>query len=210
MIETLLAVFAKYWEPGQVKTRLAASVGNERAAAYYRKFLATTLRRFESVADTRMVVFTPANRRDEFAALAGAAWELMPQGCGNLGERMRTFLEATLNRIARRVVILGADSPTLPLEYVQEALGRLATHSVVLGPSEDGGYYLLGASGAVPPIFNNMPWSDSTLLEATLDRLCQRDVASHLLGTWYDVDDAESLARYLAAERADVGQAKQR
>ncbi|RIK77526.1 MAG: glycosyltransferase [Planctomycetota bacterium] len=210
MIETLLAVFAKYWEPGQVKTRLAASVGNERAAAYYRKFLATTLRRFESVADTRMVVFTPANRRDDFTALAGPAWELMPQCDGDLGNRLRSFLEATLNRVARRVVILGADSPTLPLEYVQEALGRLATHSVVLGPSEDGGYYLLGASGAVPPIFDNMPWSDSTLLEATLDRLCQRDVASHLLGTWYDVDDAESLARYLAAERADVGQAKQR
>lgn len=200
MIETLLAVFAKYWEPGQVKTRLAASVGEERAAAYYREFLATTLRRFESIADSRTVAFTPANRRDEFAALAGPAWELMPQGCGNLGERMRTFLEATLNRVARRVVILGADSPTLPVEYVDEAIDQLVTHSVVLGPSEDGGYYLLGVSNDVPPIFDAMPWSEPVLCAATLARLSQYPISVHLLSKWYDVDDEETFKRYAAEQ----------
>lgn len=198
MIETLLAVFAKYWEPGKVKTRLAASVGDARAAAYYREFLTTTLRRFGSIADSRMVVFTPEQRREEFAALAVPTWALMPQSNGDLGERLRTFLETTLNRVARRVVILGADSPTLPVEYVREAFDRLATHSVVLGPSEDGGYYLLGASGTVPPIFADMPWSQPTLLEATLDRLSQHRIAPHMLAKWHDIDDAESLERHLA------------
>lgn len=210
MIDTLLAVFAKYWEPGNVKTRLAASVGSFRATAYYRGFLTTTLRRFESIADSRVVVFTPASRREEFAVLAGFAWELTPQSDGDLGERLRAFLESMLNRVARRVVILGADSPTLPVEYVQNAFDRLASHSVVLGPSEDGGYYLLGASGAVPAIFDNMPWSQPTLLDATLDRLAQHGVAPHLLAKWHDIDDAESLARYLSAKTAKLGQAERR
>ncbi len=198
MTETLLAVFAKHWTPGKVKTRLAASFGEERAAAYYREFLTTTLRRFDGVGDVRTIVFTPALSRKEFAALAGATWQLTPQSEGDLGARLSAFLEATLGKLARRVVILGADSPTLPVEYVREAFERLESHPVVLGPSEDGGYYLLGASGVVPPIFDGMPWSESTLFAATLERLASRGVAAHQLPPWYDIDDVASLDRYLA------------
>ncbi|MEX2185590.1 MAG: TIGR04282 family arsenosugar biosynthesis glycosyltransferase [Pirellulales bacterium] len=198
MTETLLAVFAKHWTPGGVKTRLAASVGETQAANYYRDFLATTLRRFEAVADVRAVVFTPEARREEFAALSGQSWQLIPQADGDLGQRLAAFLAAALLKIARRVVILGADSPTLPFEYVQEAFGRLDSNPVVLGPSGDGGYYLLGVSGAVPPIFDHMPWSEPALLAATLERLAANGIAAHQLPPWYDIDDADDLKRYLA------------
>jgi hypothetical protein len=197
MIDTLLAVFAKYWQPGDVKTRLAVAVGDHQAAAYYREFLATTLRRFADVGEGRAVVYTPQSRRNEFAALAGSRWWLLPQAGGDLGQRLAAFLATALATIARRVVIVGADSPTLPVEYVREAFDQLATHPVVLGPSEDGGYYLVGASGAVPPIFDVMPWSEPTLLEATLARLAEHGICPHLLPAWYDVDDAESLSRHL-------------
>lgn len=201
--ETLLAVFAKYWTPGEVKTRLAASIGADRAAAYYREFFAATLRRFGAVADVRTLVFTPDSRRDEFAALAGPAWRLVPQATGDLGARLDAFLAAALDKLARRVVILGADSPTLPVEYVREAFAHLKSQPVVLGPSDDGGYYLVGASGRVPPIFDDMPWSRPTLLAATLERLASCGIDAHMLPPWYDVDDAASLGRYLCERDAE-------
>ena len=199
MTETLLAVFAKHWTPGQVKTRLADSIGAEQAALHYRQFLATTLRRFADIAEERMVVFSPADRREDFAALCGVAWQLVPQGEGDLGARMAAFLGAMLDKTARRIVILGADSPDLPVDFVRQAFAALESSSVVLGPSDDGGYYLLGARGTPPPIFDHMPWSQPTLLAATTTRLAEHRIAAHLLPLWYDIDDEASLRRYLAS-----------
>ncbi len=123
------------------------------ASLLYRRFLVTLLRRFDHVAQRRVLAYTPPERRAEFALVASDAWTLDAQVSGDLGKRMQHYFAEAFRRGADRVVLIGSDSPTLPLEYVTGAFQLLDTFPVVLGPSADGGYYLVGAAGEVPPIF---------------------------------------------------------
>lgn len=198
----LFGVFAKYWQPGAVKTRLAATVGPEAAASLHRAFLATVLQRFRSLAATRILCFAPADRTEEFARLAGADWQLQPQSAGDLGERMASFFRTSFERGCERVVLIGSDSPTLPVACVRQAYELLATHRVVLGPSDDGGYYLIGTSENVPLIFQNIPWSGPLVLAETLRRLEFARIPVAQLPPWYDVDDFEDLRRLAVELRA--------
>jgi hypothetical protein len=96
-------------------------------------------------------------------------------------------------QVAERVVLIGADSPDLPLHLIDEALAALADHDVVLGPSADGGYYLIGVARRVPPIFENMAWSTQEVWPQTTARLRAAGIAWHELPSWYDVDDGDGL-----------------
>jgi rSAM/selenodomain-associated transferase 1 len=199
----ILGLFAKYWEPGAVKTRLAASIGPEAASRLYRTFLETLLARFATVADRRIVVFTPDDRQPGFAALVPLAWELWPQGTGDLGQRMRGFLQAARNQAARRIVLIGSDSPDLPGEYLELAFRHLQTHRVVVGPSVDGGYYLIGVSGTIPDVFSEIPWSTPDVFRQTERRLQELGLPYAVLPRWYDVDELQDLRRMsLALQQA--------
>ena len=195
MTVTQLGVFAKYWQPGKVKTRLAASVGDEAASELYRQFLLTTLTRFAGVAERQVLGFTPPDRRGEFAALAGERWTLWSQGEGDLGVRMRAYFQAALNGGATRVVLIGSDSPSLPIQYAQKAFDLLAEKPVVLGPARDGGYYLLGMAGEVAPVFDDIAWSTSRVWTQTIEQLEHHGIAYHVLPQWYDIDHADDLER---------------
>ncbi len=195
-------LFAKYWLPGQVKTRLAASEGPHRAAELYEAFLRTSLRRFAKVPAQRVLAFTPRDRRDDFAALAGVAWQLQPQSEGDLGGRMHDYFAAALAAGFQEVLLVGSDSPTLPLKLIDRAFAALRHHDVVLGPSTDGGYYLAGAARRVPDIFDGIDWSTSQVLPQTMDRLRAADIGCHVLEPWYDVDDRAALDR-LSVELSD-------
>ncbi len=190
-----LGVFAKFWQPGAVKTRLAASVGNERAAEIYHEFLTTTLARFGHLADRRVIGFTPAERQAEFAQLAGSDWSLRPQADGDLGGRMHTYFEQSFADGVERVVLIGSDSPTLPVEFIEQAFELLAQKQVVLGPTEDGGYYLVGISGSIRPIFEEIPWSTPDVWKTTVAQLNQHSIDYAELPLWYDIDDEEDLKR---------------
>lgn len=188
-------VFAKYWRPGAVKTRLGEAIGNERASELYRIFLATTCRRFEAIGDRRVLAFTPAERRADFEGLAGQVWVTESQSSGDLGCRMRDYFAAAFEKGADRVVLIGSDTPTLPLGFVEQAFELLAEHPVVLGPSDDGGYYLVGASGDVPPIFSGITWSSPDVWSQTTRLLDKACCAFGTLPQWYDVDDQGTLDR---------------
>jgi rSAM/selenodomain-associated transferase 1 len=201
-----LGVFAKYWQPGQVKTRLAATLGLETASRFYLACLRTLLGRMAYAASRRVLAFWPPQREDEFRELARSEWTLQPQAEGDLGRRMQAYFEHALDARARRVVLLGSDSPTLPLEFVGDAFRRLETARVVLGPSADGGYYLLGISGDMPPIFENIAWSTPAVWRETVSRLQSAGVPYDTLPEWYDVDEPDDLARLqseLTAPQAD-------
>lgn len=185
-------MFAKYWQPGKVKSRLAASIGPDRAASVQRLFVETLARRFGAVADQRQLVYSPADKRDEFRRTIGRQWDLEEQSAGDLGERMRRFFAAGLAR-AERVVLIGSDSPDLPLEYLREAFAVLTTHDVVLGPAADGGYYLIGAARRVPPVFDGIAWSTPDVWPQTTRQLQAAGITWHALPQWYDVDDKPSL-----------------
>ena len=107
-----------------------------------------------------------------------------------------------------RVVIIGSDSPTLPVEYIEQAFDALARAPVVLGPARDGGYYLIGlATGVLPPIFSDMPWSQPTLFNATRQRLSDAEIPLSVLPEWFDVDQLADW-REVAVE-SSVGDEKE-
>ncbi|HEV2948206.1 MAG TPA: TIGR04282 family arsenosugar biosynthesis glycosyltransferase [Gemmataceae bacterium] len=136
--------------------------------------------------------------------MAGDRFELTAQPEGDLGRRMADFFESVFQRGADQAVLLGTDSPTLPLSYISSAFEQLEDVDLVLGPATDGGYYLIGLSGSIPSIFQNMNWSRPSVLADTIDRLRGSSYRLGLLPAWYDVDtldDWQMLRGHLSALR---------
>ncbi|HEY8504301.1 MAG TPA: TIGR04282 family arsenosugar biosynthesis glycosyltransferase [Gemmataceae bacterium] len=200
-----LGVFAKRPDPGRVKTRLAERTSPEWAAAVARAFLLDTLDRAAGARARRFVVFDPPDAGPFFAGLAAGRFRPVPQGEGDLGERMARFCDGRFAEGAARVVLVGTDSPSLPTEWVEQAFAELDRADVVLGPATDGGYYLLGLSRPAP-IFRGMAWSRPDVLLRTVQRLPPPEWRVRLLPPWYDIDtweDWEMFRGHLAGlERA--------
>jgi len=201
-------MFAKYWEPGAVKTRLAAHVGEQAAASLHQHFVATLISRLAGHGDTRQLCYWPPAAENAFKQAAGSNWSLAVQSAGDLGARMEGFFQAAFNNGASRVVLVGSDSPSLPVSYIEQAFELLKDHPVVLGPAEDGGYYLIGASLATPPVFNDIAWSSGDVWRQTTARLEAAGIAYASLPAWYDVDLWPDLQRLLNdLQRNDISPA---
>lgn len=195
-----LVVLAKHWQPGKAKTRLAAQIGPAAAADVCRAMLEATLLRLDGVAAVRTIHFAPADREAAFTALVrelGLDWRLQPQSAGDLGARMRRAIEAQQERGAQRVVLVGSDSPTVARSDVDRAFALLTAHDVVLGPTADGGYWLLGVAGAVPPLFDGIAWSTPRVWPQTIRRLRDRGLRWTQLERRGDVDRLPDLVRLL-------------
>jgi rSAM/selenodomain-associated transferase 1 len=198
-----LGVFAKRPAPGAVKTRLAAEASPEWAAEVAAAFLHDVLDRLAAVEARRVLAFAPPDALPYFAEAARERFALTPQSDGDLGRRMASFFQEQFAAGADRVVLVGTDSPTLPAALIYEAFYQLGRAEVVLGPAADGGYYLIGCSRIVPPIFEGIAWGGPDVLRDTIARL---PAACHLalLLPWYDVDtlaDWFALRGHLAAMR---------
>ena len=217
----VLGVLAKQPLPGLVKTRLAAETSPQWAARVSAAFLTDSLDRLAGIDAHRILVYAPREAEEFFSGLARGRFTLMPQAEGDLGQRMAAFFfgagvpklefgnETNFRNEARgsaiKAVLVGLDSPTLPLSYIEEAFAKLEQADVILGPATDGGYYLLGCAGRVPPIFENITWSGPTVLEETVTLLKRIEWRLELLPPWYDVDtweDWRMLQGHLAAMRA--------
>ena len=202
-----LGIFAKYWTPGDVKTRLGHDIGMDAASELYRVMLETTVHRFSDAGDQRTIVFSPPSEREAFTGISGSRWQCEPQAEGDLGERMRQFATRAVNAVAGRVVMLGTDCPHLPRSCVLEAFESLRDVDVVLGPSTDGGYYLVGMRHQVPPIFDGIAWSTPEVFSQTLARLATTELSFTVLPEAFDVDDlagVEQLDEYLTEQRDDA------
>lgn len=201
--QRVLGLFAKWPAPGTVKTRLAH--GNAAwGARVARAFLLDALQRFAVVEAQRLLVFAPVEREVDFAFLAADRFTLTPQADGDLGQRLAAFFAQQFNAGARALVVIGTDSPTLPVEYVERAFAELENADVVLGPATDGGYYLVGCGPARPPLFDNIAWSSRHVLADTIAALAEPRWRLALLPPWYDVDtseDWELLCGHVAALR---------
>lgn len=190
--------------PGQVKTRLCSSCTLEEAAELYRCFLLDT---FDLVASLQGIMVTvayfPSEAEAAFKAMAPPAFELMPQRGADLGERLSSAFEQLFSLGYERVVAIGADSPTLPSEYIERALESLARaeNDVVLGPSADGGYYLIGMKAFHPELFQGVAMGTERVLSQTLQRAHRANLGVSLLPPWYDVDTQDDLERLRAELR---------
>lgn len=188
-----LVMFVRDPEAGPVKTRLAAALGVGGAAALYRAFTADLCAAL-SPRFTLVLACAPGAGGRYFARLARRfGVGLVEQGDGDLGARMRRVARAVLAG-ASRAVLIGSDVPTLPPERIAAAFTALRRVRVTLGPSLDGGYYLLGVRRPLPDLFSRMPWGGDQVLRRTLARLRRARLRTYLLPWWYDVDTAADLA----------------
>ena len=199
-----LLVFAKRPQPGAVKTRLTGAISDAEAAALADAFLRDALDAYAALpADVRLYLDAPPDAAPPDLAPDGVT--LHEQRGDGLGRRMlHAFVESFLGGY-ERVVVIGADHPTLPLDFVRLAFDELAEPlRIVLGPSDDGGYYLLGTNELRPALFEGMAFSHGAVFEETLAR-AQAEAAVTVLPPWYDVDtpaDLRRLASELEAEPA--------
>ena len=182
--------------PGTVKTRLVPPLTAEQAADLYRALLLDQLEHLRQVGGAeRFVFYAPADAEQCLCDLGGADYAYRAQNDGDLGARMAQIF-ADLWRLGHRnIVLVGSDLPALPLEILREAFTSLSTaeHRVVIGPSRDGGYYLIGMNQATPEIFVNMTWSHDRVLADTTARLDGLGVSYSMLPSWFDLDVAEDF-----------------
>jgi rSAM/selenodomain-associated transferase 1 len=192
-----LLIFAKYPEPRRVKTRLAASIGHEAAAALYAKFVRAILKLGEqSNAKEVFVAVAPPERIGDFKKEFAGRYTLFAQiESENLGERIIAAAQHVQANGYEKILIIGADSPNLPVEFLREAAAALSTHDVVLGPAEDGGYYLIGMTKIHPKLFDGIAWSTSAVLAQTLEQARSLKLRVYVLAAWYDVDELPSYQR---------------
>ncbi len=189
-------IFAKAWKPGLVKTRLAQAVGLAAAAAIAKALVECVAARLAGTPGRGVLCVAPAEHMGLFEPLASKHdLRLSLQSPGDLGQRMHDYLAEGFSNGARKVLLVGSDCPWVSSSVLEAAYAALDTHSVVLGPSEDGGYWLIGAKDRVPPVFEGVAWSSTRVWEQTLEGLAAAGLSSGRLPTRYDVDTVEDLAR---------------
>lgn len=182
-------VFAKPPVPGQVKTRLAATIGADAAASLARAFLRDTVDRLRTEDGLHVVVSTTDPTADHGVDVP--CWD---QGPGELGARLERGFRRAL-RDFRAAIALGADAPGLPVEHLRAMRTALAD-GPVLGPTDDGGFWGLGLHTFPEGLLLGLPWSTSETARATADRLRSRGMAPTLAPGWWDIDVPADLERF--------------
>ena len=190
-----LVIFAKSPSSGSVKTRLQGLLSAETAGRLSEAFMFDTLETALRLTGVRLFLACSPSRRDPFFQKLARAYRitLIDQRGRDLGERMARAFHELKRQGFRKILIIGNDLPTLPTSHLRHAFRLLDQHDVVIGPSLDGGYYLIGISGQVPPIFDDMPWSTETVFTMTMEKILKAKLSCGLLPFWYDVDRPEDL-----------------
>ncbi len=208
-----ILVFTKPALPGHVKTRLVPPLTEVQAAEFHLASLDDVIAAVASAAagELRLRVAGQDSELDEFRQrYPGVRIEAQPPG--NLGDRLAAAFEEEFAGGGQCVVIIGSDHPTLPPEHIARGLGHLGSSDIVLGPSSDGGYYLVGIRHAAWPearaVFQDIPWSTPQVLEASLEQALALGLSVTLLPEWYDVDRAEDLERLRADAPDDSAAAR--
>jgi uncharacterized protein len=193
-MSTYLIIFAKNPIHGKVKTRLTPHITPAKAAELYESFILDTISNtLKLKCDRITVAFSPGYAEKTFRRLCGQSVDYLPQIGHNLGERMKNAFKHSFDTGFKRTVIIGTDSPTLPLSYIQKAFDVLEEVPVTIGPTFDGGYYLIGLSEQDDAIFDDIEWSTPGVFSQTLTKIKTANKPLYVLSPWYDVDTPDSL-----------------
>ena len=189
-----LLFFIKHPEKGKVKTRLSKDLPKENIPHLYKCFvedlMSTLLKTGRPV-----LIFYSGSEKKQFQDWLGKEHSFIAQKGRNLGERMKNAFEKAFSFDYKKAVIIGSDSPDIPLKTFELSFSKLASNDVVIGPSIDGGYYLLGFRDATfdPYFFEKMQWSHALVFEETIKRMRQKNRSVWKLPLWHDIDNLESL-----------------
>jgi hypothetical protein len=189
------------------KSRLIQELGIRDGTALRLALLRDTLDAISALDAQKALLYTPADGEAEIRALTPFPALFVPQRGTTLGDRMRDGGRELLTYGFDAVVLIGSDLPTLPTTYVGAALAWLNSgrDGVVLGPSQDGGYYLIGLTRWLAQLFEHIPWGTPLVLKRTLEVAARLGMVVELLPSWYDVDSARDLRRVWQVSEAGNG-----
>ncbi len=194
----LLIIFAKAPEPGKVKTRLSPILSEEDAADLQKAFIQDLIELTEALthksSTERIIACTPITHSFFQSLQQKENIRLMAQEGADLGERMKNAFQWGFKNDFKNIVIIGCDSPTLPVAFIHEAFEKLSSTDLVLGPGLDGGYYLIGSRALFPDLFIDLPWGTERVLSNTLEKISTNGCSHYLLPFWYDIDRPNDLA----------------
>ncbi|MFT7363385.1 MAG: rSAM/selenodomain-associated transferase 1, partial [Algoriphagus sp.] len=189
MKKTALIVFQKNEILGKVKTRLASTLGHEEALKIYQILIAHTHQVIQPVAADTYIFFS--NYIPKTYEIKASSFYFQVQTGKDLGDRMKNAFEFLFCIGYERVLIIGTDCATLEPIHIKTAIQKLDLVDVVIGPAEDGGYYLLGMKNLVSSLFEDMKWSTEDVLKETINRLTQEGLSYERIETLSDVDREE-------------------
>ena len=194
-MDNILLIFAKNAIPGTVKTRLAKTMGDQRAMEIYLELRDHTLKQASGVECNRWLCYSrhipdPSDPRERLPA---DRFEKHVQHGEDLGQRMSNMFDKAFESGAKKVIIIGTDCPDLDSDLLQNAFDQLDTKGSVIGPAKDGGYYLLGLKKSTPTVFEGITWSTETVAAETQKRLAAAGLSIAQLPTLSDVDYEEDL-----------------
>jgi len=197
--DRVLVIMAKAPRPGVVKTRLAASLSPAAVTDFYCCLLDDTLALAQSLSDAEVAIMCPDTDVDELAQLAGSEVSVVAQKGEGLAAGLTSVFAHFAKSHPRRTIAFNSDSPHLPRSVLETAFDTLSAHDVVVGPTHDGGYYLVGAKAPHPTLFASDGMGTSSALERLLSRAQALELSVGFADPFYDVDVADDLSR-LAAE----------
>lgn len=191
-----LIIFTRYPEPGKTKTRLIPALGAEGAATLQRQMTEHTLAQVKELQAKRLVsveVYFVGGNQQLMQSWLGTSVIYRQQGDGDLGRRMAIAFQTALEAGKQRVVVIGTDCPDLKAEVMVKAFNALEQHDLVLGPAQDGGYYLIGLCRLIPELFTGISWSTAEVLQQTMSIAQRLELAVAYLPRLSDVDRPEDL-----------------
>lgn len=193
-----ILIFLRAPEPGKVKTRLAKHLGATLALSFYTHFVQDTLETVDALRVPVHIYFYPSTQKDTVISWLGNRYRYWCQSGDTLGQRMASAFVHAFETGVDRAVLIGTDIPDLPGRIIDEALDALGTHDAAIGPSADGGYYLIGfnAKGFLPAIFSGVRWGHPDVFARTMEIFNKHKTSLHRLPLWQDIDEIEDLLSF--------------
>jgi rSAM/selenodomain-associated transferase 1 len=198
ILQTGIFIMTKFPEVGKVKARLAKSIGNKFATGLYRSFIQDTLTTVHTLDIPFHIAVFPPESQERFAKWLGHSYQFFHQQGSDLGERLQNSFSAMFEKGYQRVIALASDSPDIPKEILETAVSGLQTHKVVIGPTTDGGYYLIGflRDLFIPRAFEKITWSTETVFQETLSKIESITKEVLVLPLWNDIDHKSDLQEF--------------
>ncbi len=199
--ERAVIIFARSPKLGQVKTRLAESLGNEFALKFYTlcaKHVFDECRKLSSY-NTRLYIFFAGDNAGGIKKLTGNSFSYFLQSGNDLGQRMENAFNLVFKTGAKKVLIIGTDVPDIDSSLIENSFELLNINDLVIGPSLDGGYYLLGLKKPYNDLFYNISWSTKSVFEETLKKIKSKKIKFKVTARLYDIDTEDDLRKWLSA-----------
>ena len=189
-----ICIMLKAPRPGEVKTRLGREIGLQEACQAYRRLAEHQLAHIAPEWPVE-IHYAPAGALKDMQSWLGDNYTYVAQCEGDLGDRLRCAMRGAFERGASGVMVLGGDCPHVGEEILNETAKQLKSHDVVIGPAEDGGYYLLAMNAAEPRLFDKIDWSTERVFKQTMNWIRKLNLSCAILPTFSDVDDLACWTR---------------